>query len=579
MPLDLNQVKELIKRPKNERAIKEAIYQEGRLKHHGEPRITRGDSIGNQAEKDFLLGVEDLLPKMKYKRFNQLYTYPVKTNEFFEGAFSNFYKVFQSNNSYIKCEFEEEEQEAEFEPIQQDILDWFRVQGFRNSQTRINGLIIVDTPSDGGDPYFSFWDISGLIDIENKENGDAEYVIYDLRFPDSDVYAVFDDESYRIVELDGEDLKLIEQSFHGLGWCPARMMWTDDLSHRDHIVKKSPFSKSLGRLDTLLFKQVSKDYADLYSCYPILSAYRTKCDYTDDFDNACNGGSVYYADHSNPTLVGETLDCPSCKGSDLIGAGTVFWVDPPEDKEQHDGIEPIKRLDADVESLEYINKDISDLEDQIFFDVVGATGEVKNDQAKNEKQIVSSFESQQNALLQYKRNIELIIGFVTKTSATLKYGDDFKGCISNLGDQFFLATEEQLKDDIIRTKEAGMPSWEVNDLINQLASTKYKNSPDQRTRVMVLMDLDPFPTSSIKEIVEIEVGLDPIDVIIKKNFDQFISRFERENANLVTFGKNTEYNTKIDKIKDAIKTYAEEKAGSLVISGDASVGPEVNKDN
>jgi hypothetical protein len=171
--------------------------------------------------------------------------------------------------------------------------------------------------------------------------------------------------------------------------------------------------------------------------------------------------------------------------------------------------------------------------------------------------------------------MEIAIGFVMKTAATLKYGDDFKGCISNLGDQFFLATEEQLKDDIIRTKEAGMPSWEVFNIIEQLTATKYKNSPDQRNRAMVLMDLDPFPTMSIQELIEIEGGLDPLDVIIKKNFDQFISRFERENASLVRFGQDIAYNVKIDNIIKAIKGYAKEKAGSLNDSGEVKDNAEV----
>jgi len=568
MALELNQIKDLIKNPKSKIAIREAIYQEERLKLHGEPKITNFATSGNVAETDFLRRTSNLLTDRKFRRFEQLYTYPVKTTEFFESVFNEFHKVFQANNSYVKCDFKDDEQEAEFALIQQDISDWFRVQGFRNSQTRINGLLVVDTPEDDGDPYFYFLDVKNLVDILNDEDGNAEYVIYKLGDSEKgEIFAVFDEEYYRVVELQGEEITLIKESFHGLGWCPARMMWTDDLNHTNRIVKKSPFSKSLSRMDQLLFKMVSKEYADLYASYPILSAYKPKCDYTDNFGNNCNSGRVYYGAHDNSALIGETVDCPACKGSDIIGAGTIFLVDPPEDKDQHDAIEPIKRLDADIDSLTYLREDIKALEDQIYFDVVGVIADPST-QAMNEKQVTSGFENRQNNLMQYKRNMEIAQEFVTRTTAALKYGDDFEGCVVNYGDQFFLATEEALKEDYKMTKEAGLPSWELLNMTDQLIGTKYRNSPEQRTRANILVELDPFPTMSLKELMEVESGLDPIDVIIKKNFDQFISRFERENGSLIRFGQEIDYNVKINNVLDALKIYANEKADSLISDDD-----------
>ena len=532
---------------------------------HGEPKVSNyssfGSYSGNSAESDFLRYVENLLPKRKYERFVQLYTYPVKTNEFFENVYSEFHKVFQSNNSYVKCEFSDEELEMEFKEKEAIISDWFRVQGFRNMATRINGLLVVDMPEEeDGDPYFYFVDVKSLVDIKNDENGNAHYVIIKV---DEDIYNVFDKQYSRTVEVTGDSIRVLKEFEHGLGWCPARMMWTDDLSHRDHIVKLSPFSKSLSRLDLLLFKMVSSEYADLYSSYPILSAYKAKCDYSDHYGNQCSHGSIYLASHDDARMQGETIDCPACKGSDMIGAGTIFWVDPPEDKEQHDAIETIKRLDADVESLEYIKGDIKDLGNQIRFDVNGRGEMESNSQAKNEMQIAKDFEAMQNAMMRYKRNMEIAQQFVTDTCATMKYGDAYGGCIINYGDQFYLSTEEQLKADIKMSKEAGLPSYEIVNMLEQLNGTKYRNSPTQKKRSSILMDLDPFPAMSLNEILKMESGLDPMDVIIKKNFDQFVNRFERENINLVRFGQDIDYNVKIDSILEVFREYANEKAGSL----------------
>lgn len=563
MVLEPNQILELIKEPKSKNKIREAIYQEDRLKFHGEAKITRWSNLGNQAETDFFEDTKSVLTSRKYKRFKDLFSYPVKTNEFFENVYSEFHKVFQSNNSYIKCEFTDEELEQEFKSKEQRISDWFRVQGFRNAATRINGLLVVDMPEEGdGDPYFYFLDVHNLIDIYNDEDGNAHYVIYKL---EEDVYATFDHQYSRVVKVKGDNVTVLKEFNHGLGWCPARMMWTDDLSHRDHIVKLSPFSKSLSRLDLLLFKMVSGEYADLYASYPILSAYKPKCDYTDHYGNKCENGKVYNSVHDTEALIGETIDCPACSGSHMTGAGTIFWIDTPEDKDQHDALEAIKRLDADVESLEYIKGDIRALENQIRFDVNGRGEMEGNSQAKNETQIAKDFEAMQNAMMRYKRNMEIAQKFVTDTCATLKYGDRYVGCTVNYGDQFYLSSEEDLKADIKMSKEAGLPTWEITNMLEQLSGTKYRNSPEQKMRAKILMDIDPFPSMGIKEVIAIEQGLDPVDVTIKKNFDQFVNRFERENVNLVRFGQEVEYNDKINSILNTFKTYAKEKVSSLDI--------------
>jgi len=171
MVLEPNQILELIREPRSKEKIREAVYQEERLKMHGEPKVTRYSTLGaysgNSAESDFFSYVDHLLPKRKYERFAQLYTYPVKTNEFFESVYSEFHKVFQSNNSYVKCEFSDEELEMEFKDKEAIISDWFRVQGFRNMATRINGLLVVDMPEEeDGDPYFYFVDVKSLVDIK-----------------------------------------------------------------------------------------------------------------------------------------------------------------------------------------------------------------------------------------------------------------------------------------------------------------------------------------------------------------------------------------------------------------------------
>ena len=48
------------------------------------------------------------------------------------------------------------------------------------------------------------------------------------------------------------------------------------------------------------------------------------------------------------------------------------------------------------------------------------------------------------------------------------------------------------------------------------------------------------------------------ELLVKLNFADFIRRFERENANIITFGENIEYDNKIAIIKERLADYARE---------------------
>jgi hypothetical protein len=56
-----------------------------------------------------------------------------------------------------------------------------------------------------------------------------------------------------------------------------------------------------------------------------------------------------------------------------------------------------------------------------------------------------------------------------------------------------------------------------------------------------------------------EKSLIPVeDLLIKFNFADFIKRFERENMNIIEFGAETDYDKKINTIKEQLKAYATE---------------------
>lgn len=584
MTLDENQVRETYQNPKNRQDIEYSHRYEERIRLHTNSILsTREFTSGHNT---FLSNVSNLLSQPKYERFRQLFRLPVATTDFAQGVFDEFIKIFQANDSYKNCEFSDPELEQDFKPFVRGTEEWFRTKGFDLMQKQICSVLVVDLPTRDEDepnnaevpePYFYALDISRIYDIKVDDEGNTEYLMFEIEKPkakgNNEKYlAVLDDRAYRLYEvISSSNLVLKMEQEHGLGYTPARQFWTTPLNKDSRILKRSPVSNSLGRLDELLFKEVSKSYADVYASYPIYWGYEQKCDYTDEFGNHCEDGYLtvgVYGDGSIGSYGQEAIDkrklqCPKCAEKKMIGAGSYVSVPAPEVNEDADLRDPVGLLEAPVDSLNYVREDINELRLEIYEEVVGYGGRDSN-MAKNQDQIHSESESRQNTLEWAKSNFEIAERFIINTCGKLKYGEDFLGCTIDYGNQFFLATVDDLKDEYRESKEGGLPEWEQEAIIEQLISTKYKNNPSMKKRALVLMHLDPFPTKTFKEVQEDfkDAVISKEDYILTRYFSQFIRRFERENLDVVNFGRDQEFKAKINSITETLKQYVNEKISS-----------------
>lgn len=582
MTLDENQIKEILNNPYNREFIERSHRYENRIRLHTDSILTTREFTSGH--NTFLSGVSNILSAEKYERFRQLFRLPVSTTDFSQSIFDEFAKIFQSNDAYKKCEFTDPSLEADFKPFEKMTAQWFRTKGFETMQKQICSVLVVDLPSEDRsedlnntevpEPYFYTLDISQVYDIKVDDEGNTEYLMFPVELGTKDKkkkgMVVLDDTAYRLYEvIDNTNIILIKEQEHGLGYTPARQFWTTPLNKDSKILKKSPIANSLGRLDSLLFKEVSKDYADVFAAYPIYWGYEQKCDYTDEYGNECQSGYIYTGVTTDGTATGynsqeaitkRKLQCPQCAEKKMIGAGSFVSVPAPELNEDADLRDPVGLLEAPVKSLEYIKKDISELKYEIFEETVGYGGR-DSAMAKNKDQVHSEFESRLNTLLWVKTNFEIAEHFVLNTCGNLKYGDNFLGCNVDYGSNFFLATAETLKEEYKLSKEAGLPEWEQEAILEQLETTKYKNNPYMKKRAIILMHLDPFPAKTFKEVKEdFDAGvITQEDYILKRYFSQFIRKFERDNLDVVSFGKDLDMSTKIDRITETLNDYVNEK--------------------
>ena len=557
MQLSKNQVQNLIeKRPKRQ-LLQNAERHQNRLKLHGETEI---ESIRtNPAYIELLSWVESFLTRDKYNRFCQLLRLPVVSLEITQDIYQEYFRIFEGQNPFFNYEFTNPDNSDAFKSYLKNGLkdfDFFKTIGFEQLKYSINSILVVDMPSDGeGEPYYYFIDVSKVIDVKSDKNGTIHHLIFEV---DSETFAVYDSESYRIFKRDGTKLigEPIVENLHGLGYCPASYFWNKNLKGSNTIEKKSPVTDVLGRLDKYLVEDTFKEYADLYGTFPIITTYEELCNF-EGCDNGFVSEDFTYIENGIETIKTRKTKCPSCSESEEIGPGTIFEIPAPQTNDDPNLSNPVSVISPDTKSLEYIKAKLKEYADKIREVTIGTRGRVLDEKQVNETQIFGSFESRQNILLSIASSFEAIHKFANDTVARLMFGDSFISSTVYYGDQFFLKSVDNLQIEYAQAKTSGEPDEEIDQIYRQILATKYKGNDERIERAWILYNLNPEPHKTVEQSRKlVDFGaMDQTDFVIKSRFNNFIARFEREQTNVLDFGRELDFDTKINTIYDTLKTY------------------------
>ena len=545
MELSNEKIRQLVTERPHQREIEKGIKHQQRLRFHTQTTLNKSDFEAGYWDFRHWIANEspELLPADKSARIMQLIRPPISTIELTESIFSKLRKIFHGQDSFFDYQFSNPDLKSDWSEYRD--RDFWPTHGFDAMQSAIDSVWVVDFPDvqsgSRPEPFNRLIDISNVIDIENDGDNNCQYFIYRI----GGFLVAYDSVSIRVFEYDTGVGAMTKEIRHGLGYTPARMFWTEKLDTNNLINKESPITKELSELDWLLFHKSAKRYMDLSNAYPREITYSADDSYQDD-DRTENKDRM-----------------PGGKrpiGNKLMGPGTIIEVDPPLDSNEADLMKnPFLLISPDVETLKWHVTEETRLKNDIYRSVVGVDRDIQNDQAMNEKQVDSSFESQLSVLLRVKKNFEIIMEFSDSTNALLRYGNSFKGCTIDLGTGFFLKTVTELHEDYKIAKETGNEVV-LEKITSNIYDAKYREDSASRQRAEIIRDLDPLPEKTVKEAIEIykNNGIDKINFIIKTNLLTFVRRFERENIPLVQFGENIEYSSKIDTIINRFKEYARE---------------------
>lgn len=542
--LTIEEIKELVKTQPHKKEIERGKAHQNRLRFHTETELVKSELSPYYNEFIGWICTEkpELLPKDKVERFKQLLTCPLSTNQLTEAIFTNLSRVFESQDRYYRWDFEDEENLAEWQSFRDD--EFWKTEGFHAMINAIDSVWVVDLPAEQTgerpEPKNMLINISNVIDISCTPKGDCNYVIFSL----NDKLFVYDDTFIQSFTYKDKQIGQQLSSFtHELGYCPARMFWSDFLVKGNTINRKAPLTNVLSELDWLLVHKTFKKYMDIANSYPILVMYQTEDNYEDKTREENKGRS----EAQQQTL-----------GKELPGPGTVLQLPHPLEGQVDLMANPVKWIAPEITSLEFHVKEDERLTDYIYKTVIGIDGEQANDQAKNEKQVLASFENQSIVLRRIARNFEIIQAFADEVIIKLRYGAQSVSSVSiDYGTKFFLKTAE----DLMEEKETVSGDDIMTDAVsNDLIETRFRNDSSGKIRAQVIRDLDPLPGKSLEEIIQIKNagGIDELSFRIKVSLLALVRRFEREQIPISQFMKSGEYWQKVAQIRDEFKKYLKE---------------------
>lgn len=570
MGLGINDIKKQITEQKKGATINRAIVHQQRIKFHAETFVAPYIS---QPLTDFLNFVSNLIPDDKFKIFKTLFRYPVKTNEVTGICFDKLSRIFDGRNPAFNYQFMESGQRDDWEYYRQNVLrepEIWSSKGWEYFKTEINSVLIVDLPTeqDAADkyprPYFYWLPIEQVITFDaDPVTGVMRWIIFKQ---DDKRIAVIDDERYRVfTEKDGNIGDLLIDSPHDLGYTPARFFWNEAISLREPDVKASPLTEQLESMDWYLFYHISKRHLDMYGSYPIYSGYEQSCDFSNaENGDYCDGGFLkdkqgrYKLDQA-----GILERCPKCGDKRIAGVGSFVEIPVPDGDKQPDLRNPVQMLTVDRNSLDYNVAEEERLRNNIITSIVGTNEEITTRDALNEQQIKANFESQSTILNRVKKGFEAAQQFVDETVCRLRYGNLFVSAKINLGTEFYIYDEMELRERYKLAKEAGASEAELDAMQNQIIETEYRNDSTQLQRMLVLAELEPYRHLTRAEVLNLygqQIISEP-ELRVKLNFANFVRRFERENTNILEFGTQIPFSEKIKVITNKFYEYASENRG------------------
>ncbi len=568
--LDQTQAREILEKRPNRSKISEIISYEGRVRLHTETALSLADT--GQAGRELLNWVSTQIPPDKFKRFKELMRFPIDTVEQTERAYQALEKVLDGRNPVTEYVFTDRK-------IEQEAVDYYATLGgqskfkrdaFDAMKLKPNCLVVIDFPAEQigaiPEPYYYFLNFNSVLSFDETD-GVIEWVLFEQ--PD-DMVALFCDQYYRVYKVKDRDYSkatLVSEEEHEFDMCPAQFLLKNAAVSSKPYLKKGPITNQLGALDWLAMACVFEKHSDLSNGNPITWAFTQSCDYEREEEDGFEYCDRGYLRNDKVGFIhqGQNLKpCPACSKSKFSGAGSLIEVSPPEVDDEGNLppllTPPAGYVDRDKGLLEYNTEKVQQKKHEFYTSVVGYGGDPDNNQAINEKQVTSSYESKSAILNTIARDLEAAERWLLRLIFSVRYQSSFNDVSISLGTEFYLEEAKDILNQLNESKKESTPSSILDSTEIQYYETKYRNNPEALDRSILITHLTPFRHISNDTVISLfDKGVVAYeDLILKINLSSLINRFERENVPIVEFGVLLDFDKRVEKIIDTIRSYIEE---------------------
>jgi hypothetical protein len=324
---------------------------------------------------------------------------------------------------------------------------------------------------------------------------------------------------------------------HDLGICPACWVSNEAFSTDNDIVRKSMFSYVREELEEYVFLKTLLKMTEPNGAIPITVKLKTN-------DKPKDGNDISGANEAqpmSPSLIGSQTAKygKEVQGSNSpLQAGTVVSVPIVKDNNGNVNTDIIQNFAKffyiPVESLNYMNKRITQIERSIIMNVLGDYMEMNDEIAKNEFQVGKSFTNKQDKL----RYLAMNMTWTRKQSdfqiLGLNYGT------KNISVDIFYGSDFYLDDETVLygLLEKAPNQIERRNLLMRIGKTKYRFNKVRAERETLLYSLLPFTSDKDFDKALEQMLIDDTTKKLQLRFDYWISMFEAEYGDILIFYNN-----------------------------------------
>jgi len=186
--------------------------------------------------------------------------------------------------------------------------------------------------------------------------------------------------------------------------------------------------------------------------------------------------------------------------------------------------EIVKYVEKDIKTLEFQRENLKQLEQEIEFHATGlkniAVNSLKTATEVQENQI--PLNTRINKIINYIESVEVWALTVLGKLFTNKFGS-----VIVKYQRFYTGrTEEDILTEIKRGKEIGLNMSFLRSLYLDWIRAYYRNEPQKLEEQLKLADVEPYPFFTLKELKEHEVLLNPSQLKIKLELQNFVNRLD-----------------------------------------------------